>query len=1037
MFGFTPEKDSEYSFRLISSGESEIIITDKDSNTVAAGKCSVFNGEYSSVLTVPCKADEKYSIKITLNDSDSAVFEILETAECNGINLSENSRAMFVSDSFVLRVFNEPWNSVANITFESSDENVAAVDGSGKVTAVGEGIADIICRADGKFAAACTVTVTKPVEITPDETVTATFSQTNERIVYSFTPSEDGFYTLLTDDDKHYDVNGNPLEIGYSKSARLYDENGFEYTRTDYAEFNLYADMTAGMTYYFEIGSAAPAENNNTVHYNVTLKKMAAADGIKSSVSNITLFVGSTYYLDYALTPAYAVPEGFDVSNSDDNVIYVSDRYVEARSSGTSTITVVSDTTGQKLTYTVTVLDPIKLEVNSPVTANSTAGNPNGNILFNFTPKKSGAYELKFECPYSVGFYTSAEDMDYTTDFIYSDENTTVYKLYVNAGVTYTIYSYAQNPQGDFSMTATVTETVYAESLEVVKMPAVSEIIGDPSNNTPDLTGLVIRINWSDGTFTDWEYDISDMQLRGTYIMINTTDAGKDGTVTVSYGNRNTSFKLKLLPNPVSRIEIIKVPQTEFVWGDVNYGYVQENTYVFDPTNNYFDFFYDIGLKVYYTDSTSKTFYGKDIVCDMLDGNFVSFMMENNNIERSDDINDVTNVNMNVTYLGATASYTLKVKPTTVSSIEFTPKTGETLRQFIPDFVGSEVKINYIDGTSKTITLTDENIVYDPSLPELPDHFIIDGQTVEILAKGDNNKTNIALGYFSAISDTVDIILTDKGNITDFSTENFTCPEEDFDLIMTFEDGTTQKIRVDIQTDAKITSSGAGDYMYLGKTSLGNVWFFFDVPSQNTYKIRFCGIEKTVATGACSHDYNWVVTTPATTEHEGIETGTCTKCGDKTARTIAKLPIREITVKENGNIKKSANGLKIAGNVKITDIINATGGATQLFNADGTPAKTTDTVKTGMKVRLIQNGKTADETEIIVLGDVNCDGDISVSDARLALRNAVKLEQFKGAQLQAAIVSGKNSEVSVSDARLILRAAVNLESPEAWLGKVG
>ena len=48
------------------------------------------------------------------------------------------------------------------VTWSSSDETVAAVDRTGRVTALGGGTAVITARA-GSYSAACTVTVTVPV----------------------------------------------------------------------------------------------------------------------------------------------------------------------------------------------------------------------------------------------------------------------------------------------------------------------------------------------------------------------------------------------------------------------------------------------------------------------------------------------------------------------------------------------------------------------------------------------------------------------------------------------------------------------------------------------------------------------------------------------------------------------------------------------------------------------------------------------------------------------------------------------------------
>ena len=65
-----------------------------------------------------------------------------------------------------------------------------------------------------------------------------------------------------------------------------------------------------------------------------------------------------------------------------------------------------------------------------------------------------------------------------------------------------------------------------------------------------------------------------------------------------------------------------------------------------------------------------------------------------------------------------------------------------------------------------------------------------------------------------------------------------------------------------------------------------------------------------------------------------------------------------------------------------------------------------------------------------VKGDVNFDGSVTTADARIALRQAVGLENLSGRQLQAARVTGKQ-KVTTADARIILRMAVELTDYEA------
>ena len=78
-------------------------------------------------------------------------------------------------------------------------------------------------------------------------------------------------------------------------------------------------------------------------------------------------------------------------------------------------------------------------------------------------------------------------------------------------------------------------------------------------------------------------------------------------------------------------------------------------------------------------------------------------------------------------------------------------------------------------------------------------------------------------------------------------------------------------------------------------------------------------------------------------------------------------------------------------------------------------------------------GKFAKKDEMILLGDVDNDGNIFAADARLALRRAVDLETYApGSREFIACDVDKDNAVTSADARKILRAAVDLEDPSTW-----
>jgi len=79
-------------------------------------------------------------------------------------------------------------------------------------------------------------------------------------------------------------------------------------------------------------------------------------------------------------------------------------------------------------------------------------------------------------------------------------------------------------------------------------------------------------------------------------------------------------------------------------------------------------------------------------------------------------------------------------------------------------------------------------------------------------------------------------------------------------------------------------------------------------------------------------------------------------------------------------------------------------------------------------------GKTAPEG--YMLGDVDLDGDIDAGDARLALRQAVRLEHYTPESVNFINADVDFSgEITAEDARSILRVAVKLDDPADWLAK--
>ena len=169
----------------------------------------------------------------------------------------------------------------------------------------------------------------------------------------------------------------------------------------------------------------------------------------------------------------------------------------------------------------------------------------------------------------------------------------------------------------------------------------------------------------------------------------------------------------------------------------------------------------------------------------------------------------------------------------------------------------------------------------------------------------------------------------------------------------------------------------------------------------------------------------------------GKKTFTCTVCGATRTEEISPLvpsaPDR-IEVKSSDSAKELNNGIVGATHSVTVSELLASSNASYVVDKDGNRVTETKSLATGMKI-ILESGDERLEKVISVLGDVNGDGDISVSDARGALRAAVGLDTLEGAYLNAARVNGAN-EVAVSDARSILRAAVALDTGKDWLANI-
>lgn len=152
--------------------------------------------------------------------------------------------------------------------------------------------------------------------------------------------------------------------------------------------------------------------------------------------------------------------------------------------------------------------------------------------------------------------------------------------------------------------------------------------------------------------------------------------------------------------------------------------------------------------------------------------------------------------------------------------------------------------------------------------------------------------------------------------------------------------------------------------------------------------------------------------------HDYNENGECVRCGE----VLVTAPIfnnsESFVVDTDGKtVISKLNNIKVE---QFIEMINGTGWT--VTDSQGNPIDTTKKVATSYILKH-SSGVTY---VIIVLGDVNSDGSVTASDARMTLRAAAKIDVLDEIKKKAAD-SNSDGKIIASDARILLRVAAKLQ----------
>ena len=296
-----------------------------------------FDGSYPEYVTLHVPANALNAYKTTEPWSSFGKFETLETTILvEGITLSQTTATLTEGETMTLTATVEPEGATdQSVTWISSNEDVATVDGSGKVQAVASGNATITATAnDGSgVSASCDVTVEKAVVKVTKITLSQTTATLTEGETMTFTA------TIAPEDATDKSITWSSSNT----SVASVDNKG---------KVTAKASGNATITATANDGSGVSASCVVTVE-----KKVVAVSSITLSQSSATMIEGETLSLTATVKPANATNKGITWSSSNTSVATVdANGKVTAKAAGTATITATAnDGSGAKASCKVTV----------------------------------------------------------------------------------------------------------------------------------------------------------------------------------------------------------------------------------------------------------------------------------------------------------------------------------------------------------------------------------------------------------------------------------------------------------------------------------------------------------------------------------------------------------------------------------------------------------------------------------------------------------------------------------------------------------
>ncbi len=283
-------------------------------------------------------APGKATITATTSNGKKATCTVTVIIPADSVTLDRNYAPINKGETLTLKATTTPSDSTDKLTWASSDESVATVDNTGKVTAKGAGTASITATADSGVFASCFVEVSAPVKaLTLSAQSLDMIAGGNEVLTLTIDPDD-------TTDDIEWSASSDAVGLEVSSDKK---------TATVYANHAGNAEITV--------------TSSSGVETACTVSVIRNADSISFNEYYKTLEKGSTYTLKPILDPADSSDKITWHSDNTSAVTVDSNGKITAVGKGTANVS-AQILNGQTATVAVTVtISPtsIKLDKDS------------------------------------------------------------------------------------------------------------------------------------------------------------------------------------------------------------------------------------------------------------------------------------------------------------------------------------------------------------------------------------------------------------------------------------------------------------------------------------------------------------------------------------------------------------------------------------------------------------------------------------------------------------------------------------------------